>query len=166
MKHHKVDPITDEQQDDDEYAVDGGADLYPVCPPPPPEPPVTTLVTVVIANTETIVVPPAQNTAPYVAPYVSNTVVVANTAIDLSGLFKDPITFNWNGATWTVPNFNIDLLTYSTGTPDTMTTTTSSANTSPIVIANTLPGLTAPKEIMTPKGGGPGIRGMDMMNVV
>jgi hypothetical protein len=29
MKHHKVDPITDEQQqqDGDEYAVDGGADL-------------------------------------------------------------------------------------------------------------------------------------------
>jgi hypothetical protein len=27
MKHHKVDPITDEQQDDNEYAVDGGADL-------------------------------------------------------------------------------------------------------------------------------------------
>jgi hypothetical protein len=29
MKHHKVDPITsaDEQQDDNEYAVEGGADL-------------------------------------------------------------------------------------------------------------------------------------------
>lgn len=184
-------------------SVSGGADIYPVCPPPPPEPPITTLPTVIVANTETIVVPPAQNTTPTVvtvanttvantvttiadvvvqvlantsvantvANNVANTVImdaiVANTTtIDLSGLFKDPITFNWNGATWTVPNFNIDLLTYSTGTPDTMTTTTSSANTSPVVIADTLPGLTAPVEIMVPNSGNPGKRGEDMMNVV